>query len=84
VLTETEVKQVTWLRKWYGGLLAKRQEAAYLDERLLPEDRAWFELVKASEDRLGHVPNLPPERLKAALADFRGRGEADFAQENER
>lgn len=77
VLTEEEVKKVRWLRKWYAGALAERKAAAYLNERTSEEDMAWFRRVWASEDRLGHIPDLPPERLKAALADFKGRGGED-------
>ena len=68
VLTEREVEQVTWLRAWYAGVIARRREGAYLDERMYPDDLARMREVQASEDRLGHIPDLPPERLKAALA----------------
>jgi hypothetical protein len=83
VLTEREVKQVRWIRRWYAGALAERKAAEYLNERTSPEDMAWFRMVWASEDRLGHIPDLPPERLKAALADFKGKVEDDDTGERE-
>lgn len=71
-LTEQEVQDVVWIRNWYARTLAMRRDAAWLDERLDPPTLAFQRDCERYEDIIGHIPDLPPEQLKAALARYAG------------
>lgn len=53
------------IRPWFAAVLRRRQEVAYLDERLDPETLRWQRDIEAIEDGKGRVPDMTPDARRA-------------------